>query len=321
MVDLRRVLYDAGNYRLFDMYVHDIQSGITVSDKEPVVLRELAATAYVDGQNVLGPVVGNFCMKLAIQKAKQVGVGWVVAKGSNHYGIAGGYAMQALKEGLLGMSFTNTSPLQVPTRARKAVLGTNPLSLAAPAGDGDSFVLDMATSTAALGKIELHDRKQIPIPDGWGVDSNGKMSNDPKPVLDGGGLMPLGGSEITGGYKGYGLAMLVEIFCGILGGASYGQNIRRWKNTDRVANLGQCFIAINPDGFAPGFEVRMKDLINTCRELETAEGCDKVLVAGDPERRHIDMCQKRGGIPYHPNQIKYGRDLAAKLTVEPMKLC
>ncbi|KAK3583239.1 hypothetical protein CHS0354_015420 [Potamilus streckersoni] len=312
--------YSHGLNRL-DMYVHDIQSGITVSEKEPTVLQELAATAYVDGQNLLGPVVGNFCMKLAIQKAEQVGVGWVVAKGSNHYGIAGWYAMQASKKGLLGMSFTNTSPLQVPTRARKAILGTNPLSLAAPAGDGDSFVLDMATSTAALGKIELHDRKQIPIPDGWGVDSNGKMSNDPKPVLDGGGLMPLGGSEVTGGYKGYGLAMLVEIFCGILGGAAYGPNIRRWKNTDRVANLGQCFIAINPDAFAPGFEVRMKDLIDTCRELKPAEGCDKVLVAGDPERQHIDMCQKRGGIPYHPNQIKYGKDLAAKLAVEPFKLC
>ncbi|WAR24475.1 MDH-like protein, partial [Mya arenaria] len=154
-----------------DMYVHDIQSGITVSDAEPKIVKETAATAFVNGNNVLGPVVGNLCMQTAIKKAKE---------SSNHYGIAGWYAMQAT-----------------------------------PAKNGDSFVLDMATSTVALGKV----------------------STEPKSVLNGGGLMPLGGAEETGGYKGYGLAMMVEIFCGILSNASYGPNVRRWKNTDRIANL------------------------------------------------------------------------------------
>ncbi|XP_045158962.2 uncharacterized oxidoreductase YjmC-like [Mercenaria mercenaria] len=311
--------YSHGLNRL-DMYVHDIETGITVSDTEPVIVKETAGTALVDGKNLLGPVVGDFAMSLAIKKAHEAGVGWVVAKASNHYGIAGWYAMQAVEEGLMGMSFTNTSPLQVPTRSKKAVLGTNPLSLAAPGKNGDSFVLDMATSTCALGKIELHDRKNIRIPEGWGVDQHGKMSNDPKPVLNGGGLMPLGGSELTGGYKGYGLAMMVEIFCGILGNASYGPNVRRWKNTDTVANLGQCFIAINPEAFAPGFSERLDDLMNTCRHLEPMEHEEEVLVAGDPERQHMAMCDTRGGIPYHPNQIQYGLDLAEKLSVQPMKL-
>ncbi|XP_052776241.1 uncharacterized oxidoreductase YjmC-like isoform X2 [Mya arenaria] len=301
------------------MYVHDIQSGITVSDAEPKIVKETAATAFVNGNNVLGPVVGNLCMQTAIKKAKESGVGWVAANGSNHYGIAGWYAMQASSEGLLGMSFTNTSPLQVPTRAKKPVLGTNPLSLAAPAKNGDSFVLDMATSTVALGKIELHDRKNIRMPSGWGVDEHGKVSTEPKSVLNGGGLMPLGGAEETGGYKGYGLAMMVEIFCGILSNASYGPNVRRWKNTDRIANLGQCFIAVDPEAFAPGFSERLDDLINTCRQLEAVEGEEEVLVAGDPEKQHMSVCDMRGGIPYHEKQIEFGMDLAEQLGVTPMK--
>lgn len=146
------------------------------------------------------------------------------------------------------------------------------------------------------------------------------MCNVAKPVIETGGLMPLGGSEMTGGYKGYGLAMMVEIFCGILAGSDYGPNIRRWKSTERVANLGQCFIAVDPDCFAPGFVDRMSDLMNTCRNLTTAEGeDDTVLVAGDPERRHMNMCDQKGGIPYHPNQIKFGIELAKSLKVEPMK--
>ncbi|XP_048241076.1 uncharacterized oxidoreductase YjmC-like [Haliotis rufescens] len=203
--------YSHGLNRL-DLYINDIESGITVSDAEPSIIRESAATAHVDGNNVLGPVVGNFSMELAIQKAKVAGVGWVAAKGSNHFGIAGWYSMLASQQGLLGMAFTNTSPLSVPTRAKKATLGTNPLSLAAPARSGDEFVLDMATTTVALGKIELHDRKGIKIPNSWGVDKHGRESNDPKTVIEGGGLMMVGGSELTGGYKGYGLSMLVEVY-------------------------------------------------------------------------------------------------------------
>ncbi|KAJ8305519.1 hypothetical protein KUTeg_016064 [Tegillarca granosa] len=187
--------YSHGLNRL-DMYVHDVKTNITAINKEPITVKETSATALVDGNNVLGPVVGNYSIDLAIQKARTAGIGFVVAKGSNHFGIAGWYALRACQQGLL------------------PILGTNPLSLAAPSNT-DSFVLDMATSTVALGK----------------------MSNDPKPVLDGGGLMPVGGSELTGGYKGYGLAMLVEIFCGILSGSAYGPNIRRWKDTDREANL------------------------------------------------------------------------------------
>ncbi|KAK7109474.1 uncharacterized oxidoreductase YjmC-like [Littorina saxatilis] len=310
--------YSHGLNRL-DMYVRDIQSGMTVHNVEPTVVKETAATALVEGNNVLGPVVGRFCMDLAIQKAKEAGIGWVSARGSNHFGIAGWYSMRAMEQGLLGMAFTNTSPLLVPTRARKPTLGTNPLSLAAPGNQGDSMVLDMATTAVALGKVELNDRKGKPIPKGWGVDSSGKTSTDPKPVVESGGLMPLGGSEECSGYKGYGLSMMVDVFCGLLSGAAFGPNVRRWKTNDRPANLGQCFIAIDPSAFAPGFTDRMSDLMDHCRNLEPAEGESEVLVPGDPERKHIEKCTRLGGIPYHPNQIKYAQNLAEELKIQPMK--
>ncbi|XP_064605234.1 uncharacterized oxidoreductase YjmC-like [Liolophura sinensis] len=303
-----------------DMYINDVKTGITVSDKEPSLEKQTAATALIDGNNVLGPVVGKLAMDTAIHKAQTAGVGWVTCKGSNHFGIAGWYSMRAAEKGLLGMAFTNTSPLVFPTRAKQPILGTNPISLAAPANDGDSFVLDMATSTAALGKIELHDRKNIPIPNGWGANSEGKETNEPAEVLNGGGQLPLGGSELTGGYKGYGLAMMVEIFCGILGGAAYGPNVRKWRTSDEIANLGHCFVAIDPEAFAPGFRDRMSDLMSICRGLEPISGETEVLVAGDPERQHMAKCDAAGGIPYHPNQIKFANDIAEKLSIAPMKL-
>lgn len=309
--------YSHGLNRM-DMYVKDIQSGICAKDGEPVVEKDSPATALVDGKNLLGPVVGNFCMNLAIKKAKEVGVGWVVAHGSNHYGIAGHYAMLALKENMIGMSFTNTSPLVVPTRGKECTLGTNPISVAAPASNGDSFVLDMATSAVALGKVELHERRGDTIPEGWGCDPQGQLTTDPKRVLSGGGLVPIGGSEATGGYKGYGLGMMVEMFCGILAGAQFSKFVRTWKVTDKVANLGQCFVAINPDNFAPGFNDRMSKLLYVHRGMEPADPEFPVLVAGDVERTHIQKCEELGGISYHLNVVNYMNQCAEKIGVSPL---
>lgn len=312
--------YSHGLNRM-DMYIKDIESGICAKDGEPVVERESAATALVNGRNLLGPVVGNFCMDLAIKKAKKVGIGWVVARGSNHYGIAGYYAMQALKENMIGMSCTNTSPLVVPTRGKECTLGTNPISVAAPANNGDSFVLDMATSAVALGKVELHHRRGDDIPEGWGCDAQGNMSTDPNKVLTGGGLVPIGGSEATGGYKGYGLGMMVEVFCGILGGAQYSKHIRTWKVTDRVANLGQCFVAINPENFAPGFSDRMSDLLSIHRDMDPADPDVPMLAAGDPERDNIMKCEEMGGIPYHMNVVNYMNNCAERIGVKSLLPC
>ncbi|XP_008195569.2 uncharacterized oxidoreductase YjmC [Tribolium castaneum] len=309
--------YSHGMNRL-DMYVRDVQGGLCDCKATPSVIKETPATAWVTGNNGLGAVVGEFCMELAIKKAKSVGIGMVVAKESNHYGIAGKYSLQAIDQGVLGMSFTNTSPLMAPTRAKGSALGTNPLSLGAPAAGGDSFVLDMATTAVAVGKIEFQKRKGQPIPEGWAQDAHGKITTDPSVAYDAKRLMPLGGSEINSGYKGYGLAALVEIFSGMLGGSAYGPNIRKWGDSSKKADLGQCFIAIDPECFAPGFQGRLGDLLCTLRSMQPADPAKPVLVAGDPERLHMEDADRAGGVRYVEDQLNTCRELAKKLHVKPL---
>ncbi|KAE9420827.1 hypothetical protein Angca_007218, partial [Angiostrongylus cantonensis] len=282
--------YSHGLNRL-DMYIGDCVKKVCRLDGTPTILKERAGSAWVDGNNLLGPVVGNFSMDLAVKKAKEAGVGWVVAKGSLYC-----LLYQA-------MSFTNTSPVTYPTRSARPALGTNPLCLGADGTGGDSFVLDMATTTVAIGKIEIAKRRSEKVPETWGVDKSGRVSTNPEAILDGGGLLPLGGSEVTGGYKGYGLGALVEIFCGILAGSHWGPHIRKWMSASTEADLGQCFIAIDPQAFAPGFHERMQDFINTMRNLPPTDEGLNVEVAGDMERKHIKLVEELGGIPYHPNQI------------------
>ena len=226
------------------MYIKDIQQGTCKKDGIPKILKETSATAWVDGNALLGPVVGKFCMELAIKKAKESGVGWVVAKGSNHFGIAGYYSMMALSHKLLvnyrifilfnhfnqfyfinqtiifkkGMSFTNASPLLAPTRSTEAFFGTNPLSLSAPSSSkNDDFVLDMATSVVALGKVEIANRKEEKIPHGWVIDKNGKTSDDPANFH---ALLPLGGPEHSSLYLLIIKLQLVDFFL--------GQKLLRW---------------------------------------------------------------------------------------------
>jgi len=299
-----------------DYYLTDVRGAICDPAAEPVIERQTAATALVDGRNGLGPVIGNFCTDLAIEKARAAGIGWVVAHRSNHYGIAGWYALRCADAGLVGMCFTNTSPLVVPTRGKDPLLGTNPIACAAPAKDGDQFCLDMATCTVAVGKIEVQRRKQEPIPEGWGMDAAGNITTDAHAVT---GLLPLGGDEAHSGYKGYGLAFMVELFCGLLGGARYGPHVRRWDNQATEADLGQCFVALDPAAFAPGFADRLQDMLDVCRGSEPARQDAPVLVPGDPERAHMSKVDTEGGITYHANQLAASDKLAEELGVPPME--
>ncbi|EDV98661.1 GH12133 [Drosophila grimshawi] len=303
-----------------EMYINDLAINSTNGAAEPQVLKETPATAWVDGCNGLGAVVGNYCMDLAIKKAKTVGVGWVCAKGSNHYGMAGWYAMRAMKQGLVGMSMTNTSPLMAPTGAKEAALGTNPLSLGAPASNSDQFLLDMATTAVAVGKIEIQNRKGAPLPDGWAQDPNGNVTNDAKLGFATGCLMPLGGSELTSGYKGYGLGAMVDILSGVMAGAKYSTQVRKWTHAgaNSAADLGQVFIAVDPNCFAPEFEERMTDFNSRLRNTTPTDPKKPVLLAGDKEKNNMKAVDAAGGIQYLENQLKTCAALAEKLKIKPL---
>ncbi|XP_063366677.1 uncharacterized oxidoreductase YjmC [Cydia amplana] len=305
-----------------EFYINDILSGACKPNNQPKVLKENASTALVDADNTLGAVASHFAMDIAIKKAKETGVGWVTVKGSNHNGMAGFWAKKASDKGLIGMAFTNTSPLLAPTRSKKAALGTNPLSVVAPGSNGETLYVDMATTAVAVGKIEIQRRKGEPIPSGWAQGPDGKETTDANLAFDTGCLMPLGGQEQTSGYKGYGLAAMVELFCGISSGSKYGHHVRSWSHSGDggPANLGHCFVAVDPECFAPGFGDRLAESMNHWRHLEPADPNLPVLAPGDKERAAAKVCDESGTVSYVQQQLAASEALAKKLKVTPMKV-
>ena len=286
-----------------EQYVAAIDAGIIDPAAQPETIRQSGATALVDAHNGLGQVAGVYAMELAIAKAKVADIGVVSLRRSNHYGIAGYYAMMALEHGLIGVSLTNSSPLVAPTGGRTPMLGTNPIAFAAPSGGPVPFVLDMATSTAPKGRIEVALRKGIPLGAGWAMDAQGSPTRDAQAAMDG-ALLPLGGSVESAGYKGYGLATLVEVLCGVLSGSLYGPLISKLWETERAADLGQFFLALRPDAFGSleEFQSRLRDLQRLLKEGPLATGATEVLLAGEKEQRATER-NRREGIPVHPTVV------------------
>ncbi len=296
-----------------EQYVAMIQAGTMDPAAQPETIRESAATALIDAHNGLGQVAGVAAMRLAIAKARTADVGIVSVAHSNHYGIAGYYAMMALEADLIGISLTNSSPLVAATGGRTAVLGTNPIALAAPTGDDRPLVLDMATSTVPRGRVEVAARKGLPLGQGWALDAEGRPTADAQAAL-GGALLPLGGDVSSGGYKGYGLAALVEVLCGVLSGSLYGPLIGTLWTLDRQSDLGQFFMALNPAAFGDleGFRARLRDLRRLLKEAPLAAGASEILLAGEKEWRATER-NRREGIPLHPTVAARLEELGAPL--------
>src|SRR5437764_6196107 len=236
-------------------YVAGLKKGFMRPTDQSRIIKETKATALVDGGQSLGQVVGKKGMDFAIKKARDTAVGVVAVRNSNHYGIAGYYSLMALEHNLIGISTTNAGPLVVPTFGRTSILGTNPISLAAPAMNEKAFVLDMATSTVPRGKVEVYNRLGKPMPHGWAVDETGRSSTDPKRVLNalanrlGGGLLPLGGEGADlRGHKGYGLAWMVDVLSGVLSGAATGLQVYA---DEQRPNVGHFFLALDATGCRP----------------------------------------------------------------------
>jgi LDH2 family malate/lactate/ureidoglycolate dehydrogenase len=286
-----------GIIRLFPYYSQRLRDGLINPRPRLTVLNETAATLTLDGDNGLGHPTAYRAMQRCIARASESGAAVVTVRGSNHYGIAGYYAMQALPHDMIGISFTNASSLVAPTYGSTAILGTNPIAVAAPAGSQRPYVLDMATSIVPIGKITVYERAGLEIPYGWGINSQGQVTTDPREVFYGGALLPLGGTDEMRGYKGYGLGLLVEILAGVLAGSAFGRSVDADAHT-QVSNIGHCFAAIRVDAFRPldEFKRDMDALILQLKESPKATGQERIYIPGEKEYEKTER-NLREGVP------------------------
>jgi L-2-hydroxycarboxylate dehydrogenase (NAD+) len=268
------------------------------------IIHETPSTAVVDGDSGLGLVVAPYAMQVAIDKAKNVGTGWVSVQNSNHFGIAGYHAMMALEHNMIGIALTNASPLVSPTFSVERLLGTNPICVVIPAGEEPAFVADMATTTAANGKLEILQRKGGVAPLGWIQTKEGKQSTDPHELKAGGALLPLGGDREHGSHKGYALGAIVDIFSAVLSGANYGPWVPPFPayvpmpDEQPGKGIGHFFGAMRIDAFRPAddFKKNMDKWIRRFRSAKPIQGQQRVLIPGDPERE-MEAERMDNGIP------------------------
>ena len=268
-------------------YHKGIEKGLIKIDAKPEIVFETPVSAVIEGNDGMGQLLGHKAMSLAIEKAKKTGMAIVSVRNSNHYGIAGYYAKMACNEGLIGMSMTNSEAIMVPTFARKAMLGSNPIAIAMPAEPYD-FFFDASTTVVTRGKLEIYNKLDKPLPDMWALDKEGKKSSDASDVLKnivakaGGGILPLGGeTEQSGSHKGYGYGMLCEIFCSIL---SMGLTS---NHTHIGGKGGTChgFIAIDPAVFgdADAIKEHLSTFLKELREAPKADGQERIYTHGEKE--------------------------------------
>lgn len=287
------------------------------------IVHETPSTAVVDGDSGLGLVIAPRAMEIAIQKANQVGTGWVAVKNSNHFGIAGYHSMMALKHDMIGMAMTNASPLVAPTFSVERLLGTNPICVAIPAGEQPAFVADFATTTAANGKLEILQRKNQDAPEGWIQKKDGSVSTNPNELKDGGALLPLGGDREHGSHKGFCLGAWVDIFSAVLSGANYGPWVPPFVSflappADPVGDgIGHFFGAMRVDAFRPAdeFKKHMDNWIARFRSAKTVEGQSHLIIPGDPERES-ESERLKNGITLNPKVVEDLKDLSSKLNIE-----
>ncbi len=268
------------------------------------IIHETLSTAVIDGDRGFGLVVAPFSMQVAIEKAKIAGTGWVSVQNSNHFGIAAVHAMKALEHDMIGIAMTNASALVAPTFSTERLLGTNPICVAIPAGEEPPFVADLATTTAANGKLEILQRKNQLAPTGWIQDKYGNESVNPHELKSGGALLPLGGDREHGSHKGYALGAIVDIFSAVLSGANYGPWVPPFPAYIAMPEdmpgrgIGHFFGAMRIDAFrsASEFKKHMDHWITRFRTAKTVEGQEQVLIPGDPERE-METERLTRGIP------------------------
>ncbi len=252
--------------------------------------KEDESTALIDGCNHFGAVVGDKALKLAMKKAKANGVGMVGVKNSNHFGTGAFYALRGLKEDLVTIVMSNASQTMPPTGGIKPFIGTNPLAVGIPCGECEPFLLDMATSVVARGKIIVAAQKGEAIPHGWAIDKNGKSTTNAEEALKG-SVLPLGGP------KGYGISMFIDIFSGVLTGAGFGKYVNNmYENWKAPQNVGHFFITIDVNKFMDikTFKHRMDLYIRDIKTEPKAEDVEEIFIPGEMESRRSEQRKKNG---------------------------
>jgi LDH2 family malate/lactate/ureidoglycolate dehydrogenase len=286
--------------RLKGFYVDRIRNGTINPRPTMTTLRETATSLALDAGNGLGQPASKFAIEQVIAKAKECGSAFGTVRNSNHFGIAGYYAMMALEHDMIGIASTNTMRAAAPTFGRDLLLGTNPFAYAIPAQDEPDFVLDFATTTVPRGKIEVYERKGLPLKPGWAIDADGNETLDPQEAVNG-ALLPLGGfGNESGGYKGYGLGMLVEILCGVLAGGTFGMDIPLPTDPQQEGAISHFFAAFRIDGFRDPAEFKkdMDEELRSFKNSKRAEGQDRIFVAGEIEHEKT-LYNREHGVPVH----------------------
>jgi L-2-hydroxycarboxylate dehydrogenase (NAD+) len=287
------------------------------------IVHESLSTAVVDGDNAVGMVAARRSMEVAIEKAKNAGTGWVATRNSNHFGIAGYYAMMALKHDMIGICLTNANPLVAPTFSVSRMMGTNPIAVAIPAKKQPPFIADFATTPIARGKLAISEKKGEKVAFGLVQDKTGNPSDDPAILKTGGSMLTLGGDRIHGSHKGFCLTAIVDIFSAVFSGANFGPFV-----PPSVAYLpvlekkvgegtGHFFGAMRIDAFQPAYEfkAKMDEWIDTYRSAKPIEGQERVLIPGDPEREAEVRIMKEG-IKLIPAIREDLREIARELQID-----
>lgn len=302
--DLRGI--DSHGVARLSGYLRLTEAGRIKKHPERKITHETPSTANVDGDQGLGLVTGEYAMDIAIRKAKEVGSGWVTVANSSHFGIAAFHAMHALEHDMIGFAMTNASPLVAPTYSSERLLGTNPICVAIPGGKYAPIVIDLATSAAANGKLEIAQRTGKPIPEGWVQTNDGLPTTDPFALKKGGALLPLGSNRDLGSHKGFGLGALVDIFSGVLSGANYGPWVPPFVSFLPVIpdspgkGIGHFFGAMRVDAFRPkeDYFTHIEQWISRFSASTPSNPEQPVIIPGEPEMQHKNE-RLQHGIPLH----------------------
>lgn len=283
------------------------------------IVHETPSTATVDADEGLGLMVAPKAMEIAINKAKTVGSGWVAIRNSNHFGIAAYHAMMALPHDMIGIAMTNASPLVAPAHSTERMLGTNPMCYVFPAGKHAPIVVDMATSAAANGKLEIAQRSGKKLPEGWVQDAEGNSSADPDELKKGGSLLPLGTLPGIPGHKGYALAAVVDLFSAVLSGANYGPWVPPFVAFLQPGEnlpgkgIGHFVGALSIDAFRPAseFKQHIDQWIERFKQAKTVPGSPAVLIPGEPEAMMTEE-RMHTGIPLNALVVQDLQQLATR---------